>query len=63
MVIQVEGKDPESGVTYYYNQTTGTSQWERPASKPLLPPPPPPPSLTQLPPDWQEATDSASGIL
>ncbi|KAG0587359.1 hypothetical protein KC19_2G158900 [Ceratodon purpureus] len=57
----VEGKDPESGVTYYYNQTTGKSQWERPASKALLPPPPPPPSLTQLPPDWQEATDSASG--
>nr|XP_024386670.1 uncharacterized protein LOC112287660 isoform X2 [Physcomitrium patens] len=57
----VEGKDPESGVTYYYNQTTGKSQWERPAPKALLLPPPPPPSLSLLPADWQEATDSASG--
>jgi len=63
MFFQVEGKDPESGVTYYFNQSTGKSQWELPASKALLPPPPPPPSLSQLPSDWQEATDSTSGIL
>jgi polyglutamine-binding protein 1 len=58
----VEGKDPESGVTYYYNQTTGKSQWERPTLKALLPPPPPPPVLVQLPADWQEATDATSGV-
>ena len=26
-----ETKDPESGVLYYYNHTTGANQWEMPA--------------------------------
>jgi polyglutamine-binding protein 1 len=58
---QVEGKDPESGVVYYFNESTGKSQWERPAVKALVPPPPPPPALPPLPSDWEEATDSGTG--
>ncbi|CAM6119364.1 unnamed protein product [Calypogeia fissa] len=57
----VEGKDPASGHAYYFNESTGKSQWERPAEKAVVPKPPPPPALPPLPPDWEEATDSGTG--
>ncbi|BBM97547.1 polyglutamine-binding protein 1 [Marchantia polymorpha subsp. ruderalis] len=57
----VEGVDPDSGIVYYFNQTTGKSQWERPTVKAVLPPPPPPPALPPLPPDWEETTDVGTG--
>eukprot|EP00897_Mesotaenium_endlicherianum_P001888 jgi/Mesen1/1727/ME000138S00586 len=61
------GVDPSSGHTYYFNEATGGSQWDRPAPPPsrtaLLPPPPPPPVLPPLPPDWEEAVDAASGQM
>lgn len=55
----MEAKDPASGVLYYYNETAGTSQWEKPAEisfvKPL-------PSPLSLPEDWVEALDEATGM-
>lgn len=56
-----EATDPESGGTYYYNESTGKSQWNRPIEEFVLPPPPPPPSLPPLPLDWEEASDNATG--
>ncbi|CAK9862038.1 unnamed protein product, partial [Sphagnum jensenii] len=56
----VEGKDPESGHVYFYNQTTGKSQWDRPTVQALLPPPSAP-VLPNLPPGWEETTDPGSG--
>ena len=56
--IQVEAKDPASGASYYYNESTGKTQWERPgeastsAQTPLLPP------LE----DWVESVDETTGI-
>ncbi|KAL5744982.1 hypothetical protein ACOSP7_026128 [Xanthoceras sorbifolium] len=53
----MEAKDLASGASYYYNETTGQTQWERPgeasnsAQTPLLPP------LE----DWVEAVDETSG--
>eukprot|EP00897_Mesotaenium_endlicherianum_P010367 jgi/Mesen1/9359/ME000061S08799 len=65
--MQHVGVDPSSGHTYYFNEATGGSQWDRPAPPPsrtaLLPPPPPPPVLPPLPPDWEEAVDAASGQM
>ncbi|XP_028073840.1 uncharacterized protein LOC114276249 isoform X2 [Camellia sinensis] len=54
----VEVKDPASGVPYYYNESSGKSQWERPVEtgsslKPLPP--------LSLPEDWQEVLDETSG--
>lgn len=59
----VEAKDPATGATYYYNQHTGATQWERPLE--LLPsttsiaPPQPP----MMPPkeEWIETLDETSG--
>jgi polyglutamine-binding protein 1 len=56
----VEGKDPESGHVYFYNQRTGKSQWDRPTVEALLPPPSAP-VLPNLPPGWEETTDPGSG--
>ncbi|CAH2058575.1 unnamed protein product [Thlaspi arvense] len=54
----VDVKDPASGATYYYNQHTGTCQWERPLelssttlSAPTLPPKE----------EWIETLDETSG--
>ncbi|KAJ4706759.1 Polyglutamine-binding protein 1 [Melia azedarach] len=67
----VEAKDPASGASYYYNESTGKSQWERPVEtssatgKRQLERPaetsssvPTPPSLSE---DWIEAVDETSG--
>lgn len=63
-MVQVEAKDPATGATYYYNQHTGATQWERPLE--LLPsttsiaPPQPP----MMPPkeEWIETLDETSGM-
>lgn len=54
----VEANDPASGVTYYYHESSGKSQWERPAetSSSLKAP-----SGTQLSEDWVEVLDETSG--
>lgn len=54
----VEANDLASGVTYYYHEISGKSQWERPveASSSLKAP-----SGTQLPEDWVEVLDETSG--
>lgn len=55
----MEAKDPASGAPYYYNESTGKTQWERPGEAsptivqtPLLPP------LE----DWVESVDETTGI-
>ncbi|XP_021624042.1 polyglutamine-binding protein 1 isoform X2 [Manihot esculenta] len=53
----VEAKDPTSGTTYYYNESIGKSQWERPVEMS---------SITQMPSplpleDWVEAVDETNG--
>jgi len=53
----VEGKDPKTGATYYYNQSTGESQWGVPDFEALISSP----SRLQLPSDWEEAIDPISG--
>ncbi|CAK9322753.1 unnamed protein product [Citrullus colocynthis] len=55
----VEAKDPGSGVSYYYNESSGKSQWERPSessSDTQLP------SAASLPEDWMEALDRTTGL-
>ncbi|KAL8162314.1 hypothetical protein V2J09_013803 [Rumex salicifolius] len=54
----VEAKDPESGAAFYYNATTGTSQWERPVevSSGLQTP-----TCAPLPQDWMETLDESTG--
>lgn len=54
----VKAKDPGSGAFYYYNESTGRSQWEKPGEA----------SLTQqsttvlcLPDSWVEALDETTG--
>ncbi|XP_048495954.1 uncharacterized protein LOC104889567 isoform X2 [Beta vulgaris subsp. vulgaris] len=54
----VEAKDPESGVSYYYNQSTGKSQWEKPVETNLSSQSPSTLSITE---DWEEALDETSG--
>ncbi|CAN8317776.1 unnamed protein product [Cochlearia groenlandica] len=54
----VDARDPASGATYYYNQQTGTCQWERPleiSPTPLSMPPFPPKE------EWIETLDETSG--
>ncbi|KAJ0042000.1 hypothetical protein Pint_18412 [Pistacia integerrima] len=54
----VEAKDPNSGASYYYNESTGKSQWERPGETVSV-------SQSQLVVpvlgDWVEAVDETSG--
>uniref|UniRef100_A0A2P2KD33 Polyglutamine-binding protein 1 n=3 Tax=Rhizophora mucronata TaxID=61149 RepID=A0A2P2KD33_RHIMU len=52
----VEAKDPASGALYYYHESTGKSQWERPVEMPTHAPLP----LPHLG-DWIEAMDETSG--
>lgn len=55
----MEAKDPASGASYYYNKSTGKSQWEKPVE--TLP-------IRQhfsplsIPEDWVEALDETTGI-
>ena len=54
----MEAKDPGSGVSYYYNESTGKSQWERPTESSFglqLS------SAVSLPEDWMEAVDQTTG--
>ncbi|XP_012088592.1 uncharacterized protein LOC105647198 isoform X2 [Jatropha curcas] len=54
----VEAKDPDSGALYYYNQSTGKSQWEMPVETSLIPQVPSPLPLLE---DWVEALDETTG--
>ncbi|XP_019453100.1 PREDICTED: uncharacterized protein LOC109354810 [Lupinus angustifolius] len=54
----VEAKDPGSGVSYYYNESTGKSQWEKPHKTSLVMEPPP---SSLLPENWVEALDETTG--
>lgn len=59
--LQIESRDPASGVLYYYNEKSGKSQWERPievAVNTELPSSSPSP----LPEDWQEVLDETTGM-
>lgn len=53
-------KDPASGALYYFNETTGKSQWEKPAETISYTPRPSPLSLPE---DWVEAFDETTGML
>ncbi|XP_078431409.1 WW domain-containing protein [Wolffia australiana] len=63
----VEAKDPVSGHTYFYSETTGQSQWERPVKSvessqhPFNRPYLNTPSLPPLPDGWKEGVDNNSG--
>ncbi|KAJ8449738.1 hypothetical protein Cgig2_001394 [Carnegiea gigantea] len=54
----VEAKDPNSGVSYYCNESTGKVQWERPVETNLTLQSP---SSSTLPEHWVEALDETSG--
>lgn len=62
--MKVEAQDHATGATYYYNETTGKSQWERPNEASLCvqsPSPSPSSSSVPLPANWVEALDETSG--
>lgn len=56
--LQLEAKDPVSGALYYYNESTGKSQWESPVATSSS-------EQTQKPvpglEDWVESVDETSG--
>lgn len=54
----VVAKDPTSGALYYFNETTGKSQWEKPTDTTSYTPRPSPLSLPE---DWVEALDETTG--
>ncbi|XP_050369180.1 uncharacterized protein LOC126787309 isoform X2 [Argentina anserina] len=54
----VAAKDPGSGSLYYFNETTGRSQWEKPAATSSNTPLQSPLSLLE---DWVEALDETTG--
>ncbi|XP_048236229.1 polyglutamine-binding protein 1 isoform X2 [Ricinus communis] len=54
----VEAKDPATGVSYYYNESIGKSQWERPIESSLITHIP---SLLPLLGDWVESVDETTG--
>ncbi|KAA8538402.1 hypothetical protein F0562_028052 [Nyssa sinensis] len=54
----IETKDPASGALYYYNESSGKSQWERPVEAAVNSEPT---SRLPLPKDWLEAFDEATG--
>lgn len=56
--MKVEAKDPGSGAFYYYNESTGKSQWAKPCEASLTEQSTP--SLS-LPENWVEALDETSG--
>ncbi|KAK7393044.1 hypothetical protein VNO78_21495 [Psophocarpus tetragonolobus] len=55
----VEAKDPGSGECYYYNESTGKSQWEKPQESYLTEQSSS--SSSYLPENWVEAKDPVSG--
>jgi len=55
----VEAKDPASGALYYYNETTGKSQWERPFGASAVTQHPSPSSLPE---SWVESLDETTGM-
>lgn len=54
----VEAKDPSTGASYYYNESIGKSQWEKPGEKSLNAHIP---FTTGLGGDWVEAVDETTG--
>ncbi|XWS43006.1 hypothetical protein CRYUN_Cryun16bG0063200 [Craigia yunnanensis] len=54
----VEAKDPSTGASYYYNESNGKSQWERPVETSLNVHFP---FATRLIGDWVEAVDETTG--
>ncbi|XP_020223980.1 uncharacterized protein LOC109806046 isoform X2 [Cajanus cajan] len=54
----VEAKDPGSGACYYYNESTGKSQWEKPHGSYLTEQSP---SFLHLPENWVETLDETTG--
>ncbi|CAJ1967768.1 unnamed protein product [Sphenostylis stenocarpa] len=54
----VEAKDPRSGACYYYNESTGKSQWEKPQESYLTEQSP---SSSHLPEYWVESLDETTG--
>ncbi|RXH80911.1 hypothetical protein DVH24_004825 [Malus domestica] len=54
----VEATDPASGALYYYNETTGKTQWEKPAQTSSVTPLQSPLSLAEY---WVEALDETTG--
>ncbi|XP_055834706.1 uncharacterized protein LOC129903226 [Solanum dulcamara] len=53
----IEAKDPTSGALYYYNGSTGKSQWERPIEAPAQVSG----VCSGLPEYWQEVLDESTG--
>ncbi|KAH0713555.1 hypothetical protein KY289_009514, partial [Solanum tuberosum] len=53
----IESRDPTSGALYYYNGSTGKSQWERPIEAPAQVSG----VCSGLPKYWQEVLDESSG--
>ncbi|KAL5726669.1 hypothetical protein ACHQM5_009691 [Ranunculus cassubicifolius] len=53
-----EAKDPSTGSVYYYNESTGKTQWENPCEIPTVSQSLP---STNLPQGWLEALDETSG--
>ena len=59
--MKVEAKDNATGAFYYYNETTGNSQWERPNETSLCGKSSS--SSVHLPENWVEALDETSGAV
>ncbi|XP_059280252.1 uncharacterized protein LOC132034050 [Lycium ferocissimum] len=53
----IEARDPTSGALYYYNESSGKSQWERPIEAPALVAR----VCSGLPEYWQEVLDESTG--
>lgn len=57
--MQIEARDPASGALYYYNGSSGKSQWERPTEALALVSW----GHSVLPEFWQEVFDESTGML